>query len=143
MSENKSDIRKELTIEACTENLYQVLAFVDEQLEYLGCSPAVQMRMDLVVEEIFANVANYAYAPQTGSVTVICELESEPSAIILTFEDSGVPYDPLKKDDPDVTLSAEERQIGGLGIFMIKKNVDDISYEWRDGKNILRIRKNL
>lgn len=138
----KENSKSALTVEATTENLYEVLGFIDERLEAADCSPATQMRIDLAVEEIFVNVANYAYAPQTGDVTVTFAVE-EPMTAVITFEDSGVPYDPLKKEDPDVTLDARERQIGGLGIFMVKKNVDDLSYEYRDGKNVLKIKKAL
>ena len=133
--------RKSLTMDATTENLYQALGFVDEQLEQMECSPAVQMRIDLVVEELFVNVAHYAYAPETGSVTISIETEGNSKAVVISMEDSGVPYDPLAKEDPDVTLAAQDRQIGGLGIFMIKKNVDDIHYERKDGKNILTFKK--
>ena len=70
-------------------------------------------------------------------------MTEEPLTVVITFIDDGVPYDPLAKDDPDTSLSAEERQIGGLGIYMVKKTMDDISYEYKDGRNILKIRKNL
>lgn len=133
--------KNSITMEATTENLYQAMDFVDAQLEALECSPATQMRIDLVVEELFVNVARYAYAPGTGSITIDFETESDPKAVYITFEDAGVPYDPLAREDPDVTLAAQDRQIGGLGIYMTKKNVDDISYERRDGKNILKIKK--
>lgn len=139
MKENSTSA---VTVEATTDNLYEVLGFIDERLEAADCSPATQMRIDLAVEEIFVNVANYAYAPETGDVTVTFAVE-EPMTAVITFEDSGVPYDPLKKEDPDVTLDARDRQIGGLGIFMVKKNVDKLSYAYRDGKNILEIKKAL
>ena len=142
-SEDENQAKNVLTVEATTENLYQVMGFVDERLEAADCPPKAQMQVDLVVEEIFVNVANYAYAPNTGDVTVGFELEKDSEMAVITFEDSGVPYDPLKKEDPDVTLEAQDRQIGGLGIFMVKKNVDDISYEYRDGKNILTMKKAL
>lgn len=142
-SEDENQSKDVLTVEATTENLYQVMGFVDERLEAADCPPKAQMQVDLAVEEIFVNVANYAYAPNTGDVTVGFELEKDTGAAVITFEDSGVPYDPLKKEDPDVTLEAQDRQIGGLGIFMVKKNMDDLSYEYRDGKNILTIKKAL
>lgn len=132
-----------ITVEATTENLYQVLGFIDERLEAVDCSPATQMRLDLVVEELFVNIAHYAYAPNSGEATITFETQGDPPAAVITFEDGGVPYDPLKKADPDVTLDAKDRQIGGLGIFMVKKNVDDITYEYRGGKNILTIKKTL
>ena len=132
---------KELMIEARTDNLDQVLAFVDQELEEAGCSMKQLMQIDLAVEEIFVNIANYAYAPGTGSALVRVDAGGDPAGAVITFEDSGVPYDPLKKADPDVTLAIEEREVGGLGIFMAKKVMDEMAYEYRDGKNILSMRK--
>ena len=131
----------ELTIEAKVENLNEVLAFVDERLEELDCPMKAQMQLDVAVEEIFVNIASYAYAPGTGSATI--RFDREEGAVCITFVDSGVPYDPLAKEDPDVTLSAEERGIGGLGIYMVKKSVDDMNYVYRNGQNILSIRKTI
>ena len=132
-----------LDIEASVDNLDKVLAFVDEQLEKHDCSPKIQMQIDVAVDEIFVNIASYAYTPQKGSANISVEIQEEPLAVIITFIDGGVPYDPLKKPDPDVSLPAEEREIGGLGIYMVKQSMDNISYEYRDGKNILTIQKNL
>lgn len=134
---------KELVIGARTDNLDQVIAFVDENLEEADCSMKAQMQIDVAVEEIFVNIASYAYTPGVGSATVIFELTQDPAVVTVTFIDRGVPYDPLEKEDPDVTLSAEERGIGGLGIFMAKKAVDDMQYVYRDGQNILTISKSI
>ena len=134
---------KELELTATTENLNAVLAFVDEELEAVGCSMRSQMQIDIAVEEIFVNIANYAYNPEVGSATIRVEVQPEPLAVMLTFVDQGVPYDPLAKADPDVSLSAEERQIGGLGIFMVKKTMDDVQYRYENGKNILTLKKTL
>jgi anti-sigma regulatory factor (Ser/Thr protein kinase) len=134
---------KELDIEALTENLDAVISFVDAQLEEASCSLKVQMQIDLAVEEIFVNIANYAYHPETGPATVRVEVKPDASAVIITFIDHGVPYDPLAKADPDITLSSDERDIGGLGIFLVKKNMDDIRYEYLNGSNILTIVKGL
>ena len=133
----------ELTIDAKVELLDQVLAFLDETLEALECPPKVQMQLDVAVEELYVNIARYAYNPTVGPATVRVEVEQDPLAVSITFIDHGVPYDPLKKPDPDVTLSAEERQIGGLGIYMVKKSMDGVDYEYKDGQNILRIQKNI
>ena len=133
----------ELNIEAKTENLEKVLAFVDKHLEEKECAIKVQMQIDVAVEELFVNIAQYAYAPDIGVVTIRVELEEAPSVVVITFIDKGIPYNPLAKEDPDITLSAEERQIGGLGIYMVKKTMDDITYDYKDGQNILRIRKQL
>lgn len=134
---------RELEIEAKTENLPEVLAFVDEQLEAADCSMKIQMQIDIAVEEIFVNIAHYAYSTETGSATVRVEIMGEPPAVDITFIDGGVPYDPLAKADPDITLSAEEREIGGLGIFMVKKSMDDVVYKYLDGHNILTLKKGL
>ena len=134
---------KELTIEATTGNIETVTDFVNEQLESLDCSMKVQMQVDIAIDELFSNIARYAYNPETGSATVQVEVTENPLAVVITFIDHGKPYDPLAKEDPDTKLSAEERQIGGLGIYMVKKTMDDVSYEYKDGRNILKIKKNL
>lgn len=134
---------KELTIDATLENIQTVTEFVDGQLEELGCPMKAQMQIDIAIDELFGNIVHYAYNPEVGPVTVRVEVTEEPLAVSITFIDNGVPYDPLAKTDPDVTLSAEEREIGGLGIFMVKKSMDEITYEYRSGQNILTIRKNM
>ncbi len=132
---------KELTISARLENIETVTAFVDEQLEEMGCPMKAQMQIDIAIDELFSNIAHYAYTPDTGEATVRVEVTESPLAVIITFIDHGVPYDPLAKEDPDTTLSAEERQIGGLGIYMVKKSMDEIAYRYQDGQNILMIKK--
>ncbi len=131
----------ELTLEARLEYLDQVLAFVDQYLESIDCPPKSQMQVDIAVEEVFVNIAQYAYAPDVGSMTL--RIDRDASGLSITFTDSGVPFDPLAKLDPDVTLSAEEREIGGLGIFMVKKSMDSMEYKRENGQNILTIRKKL
>ena len=132
---------RELTLDAVTDNIGKVTAFVDETLEALDCPMKKQMQIDMAIDELFANIASYAYAPETGKATVRVETEEDPRAVIVTFIDRGRPYDPLSAEEPDVTLSAEERKIGGLGIFIVRKTMDDMRYEYRDGQNILRIKK--
>ena len=134
---------KELTLPATIENIETVIDFVNGQLEEIKCPLKAQMQIDIAIDELFGNIAHYAYNPETGPATVRVEVTEDPIAVVITFIDRGVPYDPLKKEDPDITLSAEERAIGGLGIFMLKKTIDEISYEYKDGKNILRIKKNM
>ena len=133
---------KELTIEAVSENIDLVTDFINEQLDEIDCPMKLQVKIDIAVDEIFGNIAHYAYAPNTGQVTVRVELTEEPS-VIITFFDNGIPYDPTAKADPDITLSVEDREIGGLGIYMVKKSMDEVSYEYKDGQNILIIKKNL
>ena len=132
---------KELTLEAKVANLQQVLDFVDENLKSMRCPMKILMQIDVAVEEIFVNVASYAYTPNTGSVTIRMDLQEKPRAVVITFIDSGIPYNPLAKEDPDVALSAEERSIGGLGIFMVKKTMDKMEYEYTDKQNILKMYK--
>ena len=134
---------KELTIPATVENIEKVTEFVNSQLEEINCPIKAKMQIDVAIDELFGNIAHYAYKPETGPATVRVEVTEAPISVIVTFIDHGIPYDPLKKDDPDVTLSAEERAIGGLGIFMVKKTMDEITYEYKDGQNILSIRKDL
>ena len=133
----------EIVVEALADHLPEVLAFVDDYLEQMDCPMKTQMQIDVAVEEIFVNIASYAYAPKTGKAKIRVETGSSPPTVKITFMDSGVPYDPLAKEDPDVTLSADERAIGGLGIFMVKKNMDDMHYEYKDDQNILTIEKKL
>ena len=133
---------KELTLDASVENTPVVIDFVNELLEEFGCSMKIEAQIDVAVDELFSNIALYAYAPSAGSATVQVEFCGKPPAVVITFIDRGVPFDPLKKRDPDVTLSAEERKIGGLGIYIVKKSMDNMEYEYRDGQNILKITKN-
>ena len=132
-----------MKVEAKLDNLAQVTMFVDEQLEKIECPMKTQMQMDVALEEIFVNIASYAYGEETGMAEIIFDYKPETNDIYLTFIDSGVQYDPLAKEDPDITLSAAERQIGGLGIYMVKKSMDDVTYDYKDGKNILKFSKNL
>lgn len=132
-----------LDILAKTENLDTVIDFVNEHLEGVECPMKIQMQIDVAVEEIFVNIANYAYGTGEGPATVRINVDNHNKIVDITFIDNGVPYDPLAKEDPDITLSAQERQIGGLGIFMVKKSMDDVTYEYRDGHNILTLKKGL
>lgn len=137
-----SDRIKEFTGEATLENIENVTNFVDEELENMGCPMKVLFQINVAIDEIFGNIAHYAYNPEVGPATVQVEVTDDPMAVVITFIDNGIPYDPLAKEDPDVTLSAEERAVGGLGIYLVKKTMDDVSYEYKDGQNILKIKKN-
>lgn len=133
----------EIRVPARVDHLDQVIAFVDGQLEALDCPMKAQMQIDVAVEEVFVNIASYAYAPGTGEAAISLRLSDDQKTVTIEFQDSGIPFDPLAKADPDVTLSAEERKIGGLGIYMVKKSMDRILYRYENGKNILTIEKNL
>ena len=133
----------EKTFDAAVDQLDEVLAFVTDQLDLLDCPPKHRIQIEVAVEELFVNIASYAYRPGTGTADVTVEAFDNPKAVEITFRDSGVPYDPLAKQDPDISLSADDRQIGGLGIFMVKKTMDEVSYRRENGENILTIRKKL
>ena len=132
----------EITVAADLDSLNDVLAFVDGEMERAGCSMKLMTQVDMAVEEIFVNIARYAYHPEAGEASVRCEAGGDPFQIVVGFADRGRPFNPLDREDPDVTLDAEARQLGGLGILKAKKLMDDIQYEYRDGKNILTLRKN-
>ena len=141
--QEKREETDELTLEARNDNLNRVLAFVDEKLNSPTCSAKVLTQIDTAAEELFVNIASYAYAPGEGDVTVRVRLERDPPAAEITFTDSGMPFNPLERQDPDTTLPAHARRIGGLGVYMVKKSMDEVRYEYRDGQNILTIRKKL
>ena len=135
--------RDELDVEADKDNLDEVTAFINERLATYDCPMKTQMQLEVAIEEIFVNIASYAYTSGKGRAIVRVEIEPDPLAVAITFIDRGIPYDPLAKEDPDITLSAEERKIGGLGIFMVKKTMDEVDYQYDNGRNILRIKKKL
>lgn len=131
----------ELRIAAEPENMEQVMAFVDGELEAHDCPMKAQTQLDIAVDELFANIAHYAYGEETGEAVI--RMRFPDGCAEITFLDWGIPYNPLERADPDVTLSAEERKIGGLGVYMVKKSMDSVSYRYEDGQNILTIRKKL
>ena len=134
---------KELEIEAVRKNTYSVLAFVDEDLEAAECPMLTQTAIDIAVEEIFVNIANYAYGEETGTVLIQVTIHEDPPSAEITFIDTGVQYHPLANPDPDITLPSNKRKKGGMGIFMVKKSMDEMTYKYEDGKNILTIKKAL
>lgn len=134
---------KELVVQAALANFTKVRDFIDEQLEGHGCPMKHQLQIAVAVEELFVNIANYAYPKENGDASVSIDFEESPKAVRIVFKDHGIPYNPLEKADPDVTLPAHKRKIGGLGIFMVKKVMDELSYEYKDGQNIMTIRKYL
>ena len=131
----------ELTVDAIVQNIDDVTDYINSLLENAGCPLKVQMQIDVAVDEVFANISYYAYAPETGKATIRIELIDEPRGVCITFIDEGKQFNPLLTEAPDTSLSADERQIGGLGIFIVRKTMDDVTYEFKDGKNILRITK--
>ena len=115
--------------------------FLEERLSEADCPPKTRNQIALVAEEVFVNIASYAYPSGTGTACVRVNTDAEPGAVSFTFIDRGVPFDPLRRSDPDLTLPAEEREIGGLGIFLTKEIMDDVRYAYRDGQNMLTLIK--
>lgn len=133
----------EFQIAAEIANLDEVLNFVDEQLESMECTPKARMQLDMAVEEMFVNIASYAYGGESGPAWIRMWFREEGKMAVVELIDRGVPYDPLAKEDPDVTLSLEKRAVGGLGIFMVKKSVDRMRYNYEDGCNIVTLEKRI
>lgn len=131
----------EIKMQACVDKLNNALAFVEEYLEQQGCPMKQQIQIAVAVEEIFVNVANYAYPEGEGMVAIQIGMEEEPRQVAIIFRDSGIPYNPLLKGNPDVTLSADERDIGGLGIYLVRKSMDEVAYVYQEGENILTLKK--
>ena len=128
---------------AKVDSLTDVLAFTEQALESYECSMKMQTAICVAIEEVFVNVANYAYKDSDGEVAFNIDFDSETRTVTFQMIDSGVPFDPLKRPDPDVTLSAEEREIGGLGIFITKKTMDTVTYAYENGKNVLTMIKKI
>ena len=135
------DMKKtlKLTLEAKLDNLDAATGFVDQCLDELGAGMKYYMQVELVMEELFVNVSKYAYAPGTGDLTIEAEMDTDTKRLQLVLKDRGVPFDPLAKDDPDVSLPAEKRKIGGLGIFFVKNKSDEMHYRYEDGMNIVTV----
>ncbi len=131
------------TFIAVKTELNHVLDWLDALLEKYGCPMKTQTQLNIAAEEIFINIASYAYPQGTSTCDITCHFSGSPANLEITFADKGVPYDPLKKKDPNTNLSVEERSVGGLGIFMVKKSMDDMRYRYENGQNILTITKTL
>lgn len=134
---------KEVTLDAKIENIDKAVSFLNAELDNLKCDPAIKTKIDVAVDEIFSNIANYAYKPVEGKVTIKFDETDDGKQVEIMFIDSGKPYDPLKKQDPNINLSLDEREAGGLGIYIVKKSMDKVFYEYKDNKNILTLVKKL
>ncbi|MDK2808692.1 MAG: serine/threonine-protein kinase RsbW [Clostridiales bacterium] len=131
-----------ITVFARIEEMDRVFGFIEDKLEELSLSTKLKAQINIAVDEIFANIVNYAYPNSDGEVEVDIEFDvQEERTICICFMDSGIPFNPFDTKEPDITLAAEERQIGGLGFYMVKKSMDNVMYEYRDGKNKLIIMK--
>jgi len=131
---------KEITVDATIDNISIITEFIDNELEVYNCPENEQVKVNIAIDELVANIAKYAYGEDKGKVTV--QLEVNEKSLSISFIDGGIPYNPLEHEEPDVTLSVEERQIGGLGIYLVKKLMDEMTYNYIDGKNVLKIQKN-
>ena len=129
----------EKSFEAKTDNLHLLLDLLESELEKHGCNMKISTSLLIAIEEIFVNVSKYAYPNNNGNVTVKFDFIDDD--VVFTFIDSGIPFDPVAKQDPDITLNAEDRPIGGLGIYMVKQTMDEMRYERKDNKNILYMKK--
>lgn len=134
---------KSITVDATVENLEKVQSFIEAELVEINCPVKAMMQISMAVEEIYVNIARYAYNPEIGKATVLCSVEGEPLQVILEFLDNGHPFDPLAFEDADTSLPAGEREIGGLGILLVKRSMDQISYAYREGQNILTLKKRI
>ena len=135
------DKMQKLKVAATRENLEVVTAFLDELLDTADCPLKTRLQIDLALEEMYINIANYAYAPDTGDMELLAGFSEDGKEVTLILKDRGIPYDPLAKEDPDVSLPADKRKIGGLGIFLVKKTMDSMEYVRQDGYNIVTMRK--
>ena len=125
------------------ESLSEVLGFVEETLEGFACPMKIQTAICVAMEEVFVNIAHYAYTDGVGDMTLLIGFDENSRTVTFRMTDKGIPFDPLKKPDPDITLSAEERDIGGLGIFIAKKTMDSLTYAYENGENILTMIKKI
>ena len=145
------DFKKRKAGEGMTERVFpadesalgDVLAFAEEELEKAECPSKTMMQLTVAIEEVFVNVAHYAYPDEEGQVSFGIAFDSESRSITFRIADKGIAFNPLEKPDPDITLSAEEREMGGLGIFICKKTMDEIGYARENGENILTMTKKI
>ena len=135
-------MKKELIINNQIEELERLAIFVEEVSEELGLDPETTMNLKLALEEVVSNVILYAYPREMGEkITIMAQTEKQ--SLIFTITDKGKEFDPTNVEEADVTLSAEEREIGGLGIFIVKNIMNEVTYQRLDGKNILTLKTNI
>ena len=133
---------KKCILDACDENMEAVNNFIHSLIPPDACEKLIKC-LDLAVEEIFINIAHYAYYPKRGTVEIFCDYCQEEGLLSITFKDKGSPFNPIEKADPDICKSAEDREPGGLGIFLTKKFMDNVSYVYYEGQNILTLQKKI
>ena len=131
------------TFPAKVEALQDVISFVEETLDSFNCSMKIQIALCVVIEEVFVNIAHYAYGGGEGEASLSISFDEQSRELCFTLSDKGIPFDPLQKPDPDITLSAEEREVGGLGILITKKTMSEVKYAYENGENILTMIKKI
>ena len=132
---------QEITLKAEIANVRALTDWIDAKLEQLACPLKMQMQLDVAIDELFSNIARYAYPDGTGEAVV--QFACENRTVSVTFIDRGTPFDPLALPAPNVSLPASERKQGGLGIFLVRKTMDDVKYRYEAGQNILTIQKKI
>lgn len=132
---------KTMVYDAILENLYPILDVVEEEVSKVNSDRALLADINVCIEEIFVNIVSYAYCGTIGKIEVRLEITGDTFRML--FCDSGVPYNPLERDNPDITLPAQERSVGGLGILMVKEMMDSVTYEYKEKKNCLQITKKI
>ncbi len=132
-----------IILDAIPENFASAQDQIRKHLESFPCSMRTLLELDMIVEEVFINIANYAYGNHAGKAWIDLSLDEDDHCLVMTFRDKGTPYNPLTKETPDISSPAEQREIGGLGIFLVQEYADSLSYQYADGENRLTIRKKL
>lgn len=136
--------RKEISLPATLESIPQAIGFLKLNLEELGYSRRAQTKLIVIVDEIFSNIAKFAYGHSPGDVTIGILAEQDDPAVEITFIDEGTAFNPLiNAPQTDIKSPAAIRRIGGRGIHIVQNLADEIEYECKDAKNILRIRKHI
>ena len=130
-----------LELDTHIENVDILTDTINEVLDGLSCPRKARTQIDIALDELFSNISHYAYGAKVGRAYVSIDPASDGKGVSITLEDEGVPFNPLEREDPDVTLGVQERAIGGLGIFLVRRTMDDMRYEYRDGRNRLTITK--
>ena len=129
---------------AKVDELPNVISFVESELEKYGFSLKIILQFNLVVEELFVNIASYAYKEnESGKCKIIIEYDKKKQEVKISFEDNGIKFNPLEKEDPDTNTEIQDMQIGGLGIYIVKESMDNVEYKYENNKNILILNKNV
>ncbi|KZX10305.1 ATP-binding protein [Methanobrevibacter curvatus] len=136
---------EKIVVPGKVEYLSQVQEFINSKLKYYELLPKFQMQLELVIEEIFINIVKYAHMEDSSEnkIVIYSLFDEESSVLTIKFVDKGIPFNPLKEEDPDLNADIENRKIGGLGLFLVKKNTDELEYKYKKGKNILTFKKSL